>query len=138
MKKLLFLGFTVIMLPAFMSFSGTIPNKFGGIWYKNTDCDDDDDFCQILKVRDTTSFDVISNQLYLDCKNVFTNDTLFLYVVGSDAGRGFTGPYFPPKRNSLFAKCYLEKKNLKIIYTQKLFKNKVKAWQLPTTLYRHD
>ncbi len=113
-------------------------DKFRGIWYRNTECDDDDSFCQVLIVKNTTDFTVIENQLALGCKNVVKNDTLFLYVIDHDAGRGFTGPYYPPKTNSLFAKCYLAKKELHIIYTQKIFKDHIKEWELPTKLYRHN
>ena len=115
-------------------------NMFIGTWHPNKADPGYDYVLGDLKVSEKeTIFDVIYNQLGLDCKNVFRNDTLYLYVVGSDQGRGFTGPkYYPPKPKSLFAKCYIEKNILKLIYTQKLFYNNIKDLGLNTSFTKHD
>ena len=136
-KRISFFCLLIVSLLVLTSFSGTIPDKFKGKWYRTVDCEENLSNT-ILTIKETTLFDV-NDQLGLDCKNVFRGDTLYLYVIAHDAGRGFWGPtYYPPRTNSLFAKCYIVKQGLRIIYTQKDFKDHIKAWGLSTIVYKHE
>jgi hypothetical protein len=110
-------------------------DRFIGDWSKNGSM-----VCDCISIgKDTSIFGVSCNQLDLDCRNKFHGDTLYLYVIGSDQGRGFMGPKdYPPKPKSLFAKCYVivtANIELKIIYTQPLFSKNIEDLELDTVLY---
>lgn len=108
--------------------------KFDGNWYTSTAVDE----AVILEVKKNTSeFNVATNQLWLECTNKYKRDTLLLYVLSVDCGRRFWGPdLYPPKKNSLFARCYIVKDQLAIEYTQKAFRENIANWELKTTLHR--
>jgi len=135
--KTLFLCLGLLTSPLLLlsSFKETVPKKFRGDWYA------DKNGILVLErgmqINVTTLFTVMDFQLALECKNVFKDDTLYLYVIDSDQGRLFCGPLYPPKPKSLFAKCYLIKNELHIIYTQKLFSDHIKQWGLVRVMYRH-
>jgi hypothetical protein len=115
----------------------SLRHKLMGIWSINGTADSDE-FMNNEHIEihlNTSIFDM--PQLALGCKNVYHKDTLYLYVVDADAARGFWGPkYFPPDPKSLFAKCYLVDSGLGIYYTQKLFRNNMKALELSNVLYK--
>jgi hypothetical protein len=114
-------------------------NKFIGKW-SNSDPDDDSPPIECLDIsRDSSYFGVVGNQLSVECKNVYHSDTLYLYVLDTGEGSGFTGPkFYPPKRKSLFAKCFITHSGLYIEYTQKLFRDNIKTLELNTIFqFRH-
>lgn len=94
--------------------------------------------CDYIRIGKRTSiFSVSCNQLGLECRNKYHADTLYLYVISTDQGRGFMGPkYYPPKPKSLFAKCYVMDTTLNIIYTQPVFSQNIKQLRLNTVLYK--
>ena len=128
----------LFLVPTFIlvNLAANAQNKFIGTWSKEKG---GDPICDYIKIaKDKSDFSVVCNQLGLDCRNVYKNDTLYLYVTDSDYGRAFMGPkYTPPKPNTLFAKCYISGRDLKIIYTQKMFSNNIKDLELNTTLHKN-
>jgi hypothetical protein len=130
MKRLFFASAFI-----FLGVSANAQNKFIGTWSKEKG----DPICDYIKIgKDSSVFSVVCNQLGLDCRNVYKQDTLYLYVTDSDYGRAFMGPkYEAPKTNSLFAKCYIVNSDLKIVYTQKMFSNNIKDLGLNTTLHKN-
>jgi len=77
----------------------------------------------------------VCSQLGLKLKNVYHKDTLFLYVIDSYTDVD-NDPGFPlPKRNSLFAKCFVIDSCLRIYYTQSLFEANVQTLALDTGFY---
>jgi hypothetical protein len=114
-------------------------NQFMGTWCPQGTDSSDDCSCDLEIDPDTSVFCVVNNQLGLQCKNVSTADTLYLYVLESDQGQGFMGPkFFPPKPNSLFAKCFIVDSTLRIYYTQKLFRDNIETLELNTILYKNS
>jgi hypothetical protein len=115
--------------------SGYAQTKFRGTWYVY-DADSLKGPCLHVG-KNTTSFAVQFN-LGLDCKNKYHGDTLLLYVMQRDCGRLFQpgSGAKPPRINSLFAKCYINKSILHIIYTQKFFRDRIQKLGLITTMYR--
>jgi len=133
---------TILLLSVLAVLVNTSPaqTKFYGHWYDRSPKDPDADMASswMTVEKDSTTFQVMDNQLVLTCKNKFQGDTLLLYVLISDCGRLFYGTqYHQPKRNSLFAKCYLDNNTMHTIYTQKLFKDHIKDFELCTVLYKH-
>jgi hypothetical protein len=133
---------TLLLLCTLICAANTLlaQTKFYGDWSVTSPKDTATDIIRnrLTVEKDSSSFEVIDNQLVLDCKNKFQGDTLLLYVLMSDCGRLFYGTqYHPPKRNSLFAKCYLDNNTMHIIYTQKLFKDHIKDFELCTVLYKY-
>jgi hypothetical protein len=126
-----------MLLLALIVIANSLPAQviFTGDWYAHADAD----FAVLQITKDSTSFNVMDNQLLLTCRNEFHGDTLLLYIKDLDCGRLFYGPpnYNSPKRGSLFAKCYIQKKELKIIYAQKLFRDHARDWGLNMVFYRH-
>ena len=118
--------------PVFDTLRGV--DRFIGLWSKDSDSYP----CDYIDINEDTSiFGVSCNQLGVECKNKFHGDTLYLYVISTDQGRGFMGPrYYPPRSNSLFAKCYVIRKMLKIIYTQSMYSKNIEDLELNTVLYK--
>ncbi len=110
--------------------------NFYGTWYEHTS--DDDAFPVFEIASERVNFMVLVNQLYLVCKPKFEGDTLLLYIKYIDCGRMFfPGNYPLPKFRSLFAKCYMKGNQIHIIYTQKLFRNHIKDFDLSTIVKKH-
>lgn len=125
---------TIVFLILFFSFGNIFAQrKFVGYWQGAIDTGS---YSYIEFKKDSTDFDAIDNQLFLICKNEHHGDTLLLYVKYIDCGRLFYEYYPPPKRGSLFAKCYFYKKELRVIYTQKLFRRNISDFGLSTVFYK--
>ena len=87
---------------------------------------------------DTTEFEVAPNQLAIVCENKYSADTLLLYVKSVDCGRDFSLMFEPPKSNDLFARAYLMKKRLHVLFNKKIVKKYFDVLRLDTVFYRAD
>jgi hypothetical protein len=110
-------------------------DRFIGRWGRDATAE----ICHYIEIdEDTSLFAVACNQLGVMCRNKYRGDTLLLYVIETDQGRGFMGPkYHPPKPGSLFAKCYTIDTMLKIIYTQKMYSENIADLELDTVLIKY-
>ena len=112
------------------------PPKYEGVWYRVYPSGDSEIGINIH--RETSEFEVAPNQLSLVCNNKYRKDTLLLYVKSFDCGRDFSLMFESPGINTLFAKCYIKRDQLCVLFNAETVKKYFRVLQLDTVFYKAD
>ena len=114
----------------------SIPADFLGHWERKDWLDDSLLSDCLLITNDSARFFIVSDgYVELTCTPKYSQDTIFMYMNRNFHSELSDVPM--PLFGSLFAKCYLDRGRLRIIYTHETYQEHIKQYELDTILYKY-